>query len=127
MFEIIMMQQIDPIVKEGVSTFERIENPILVLLIVVLILGIIFMYKYFTKLAVTLQTTIAQKDEKITGLNNVLIEVRSSDAAMIVEFKNTLEKFVDTDTEYSDKLGDNNDLLQQLIIKIDVLLKIIGK
>ena len=122
-----MILQIDPIVKSIPSTFEKIQNPILILLIVVLVSGLYFSYRYFTGSIKLLQDTIKEKDSRIEQQHNLLVDVRSSDAALVVELTNTLDKFVDADKAYCDKLGSSNELLNQLNIKIDILLKITGK
>jgi hypothetical protein len=118
------MMQNTELVKESVNQFERITNPILALLIIILLMAIIAMYRYFNRTIDKKDVIIGVKDAAIEKLNGVLQEVRHSDAILISELTNTLKQFTDIDKHYTDKLGTNNDLIQQLITKVDIMLKL---
>jgi hypothetical protein len=117
----------DQLLRNSYSAFEKIANPILVILLVVLLSGIYFIYSYFSKVIAEYKRSVEEKDKRIQEQHNLLVDVRTSDAKLIAEFKNTLEKFIDSDKEYSSRLNINNELLQQLLVKVDIILKISGK
>jgi len=123
----ILLQEPFQVANKGLSAFEKIQNPILIILLVVLITISIIVYRYFTALMKEYKATIIQKELEIQSLNRVLQEVRASDAAMIIELKNTLVRFSESDKEHNIKLENTSSLLHQLVTKIDLWIKVYNK
>ena len=123
----ILLQEPFQVANKGLSAFEKIQNPILVILLVVLITVVIIVYRYFTALIKEYKATVITKDMEIKTLNTVLQEIRASDVAVIIELKNNLVRFTDTDKDHITKLESVVSLLQQLITKIDLWIKVYNK
>lgn len=123
MFFLILLQE-QPITQRGVDAFEKITNPILIILLLVLISVIVLMWKFFRQSLKEKDVLIKEKETQVAAYINSIMDINKSDASLIADLRVTLEKLTEADKNYASKLGLNNDLLQQLIAKIDLLLKI---
>lgn len=123
MFFSIILQETQ-VAQKGIDAFEKITNPILILLLLVLIGIIILIWKYFRQALKDKDSIIKEKEIQMIAYINAIMDINKADASLIADLRSTLEKLTDADKAYASKLGVNNDLLQQLIAKIDSLLKI---
>ncbi len=128
-------------IEKGISLFEKITNPILAILLFALCSAIILLYRNNLtkdKTILTIQTDKSaelkalqlSKDVEVKELNSILLEVRESDKEMLVELKNVISRFIETEKAHSEMeragseiLKRNNDLLIQIISKIEYSLK----
>lgn len=123
MFFSIILQETQ-VAQKGIDAFEKITNPILILLLLVLIGIIILIWKYFRQALKDKDALIKEKEVQMISYINAIMDINKADARLIADLRSTLEKLTDADKIYASKLGVSNDLLQQLIAKIDSLLKI---
>lgn len=123
MFFYILLQETQ-VAQKGVDAFEKISNPILIILLLVLIGAIILMWKYFKQSLKDKDSLIKEKDVQMMSYINAIMEINKADAALIADLRTTLEKLTDADKAYASKLEVNNNLLQQIIAKIDTVFKI---
>lgn len=110
------------IIKQGSDAFERITNPILVILLLVFITIIFFGAKYFINVIREKDKIIALKDEENKKYTNTILDINKTDSSLVAELKTTLDKLIEADKSYASKIGLSNDLLQQLIAKTDLLI-----
>jgi len=102
---------------------ERLENPILAILLIVLLALVYILFRMIINI-------YASKEKEVKELNKILLEVRESDKAMLMELKSTIEKYIDVEKRHSklecqsyEILKKNNEMISKLYVKIENFIK----
>jgi hypothetical protein len=104
----------------------KIADPILALLILGAGVVVFMLFKSNKYKQAYIEKLHDLKATEVKELNKILLDVRQSDTEMLVNLENSIDKWIDTQREYneaqkaiSENLRRNNELLMQLIAKVD--------
>lgn len=119
------------LINKVIGLLESLGNPILAILLLSLFGFIYMLYRSNNNKSKRIETIQESKDKEVKELNKILLEVRESDKEMLVELKNTISRHIQVEQEHSrneknnaEMLKRNNELLIQLLAKLDFLLKL---
>ena len=112
----IQLQETTQIVDTGVKSIEKINDPILQILIMVLILAIVALATFFIKY-------FKAKERELKNINDVLLTTTATDLKLIFEFETTIEHYVNQNKSRENYVKKNYEILKDIKKQLDCALK----
>lgn len=106
-------------IEKSMTFLQKIEDPVLAILLMCLISAIVALWKKMANRTRQYSDLIKAKDEEIKSLNGILREDEVANRELLTELKNSLDRFLESDKSNTEIIRRGNELLIQLIVKIE--------
>jgi len=107
-----MLLQVTESIRTGSSYFEKIQNPILGLFLLVMVVAIVVLWK-----------SRAKKEAEIKELNKIFLEKSISDLDLFYEVEATIGEYVRQNKRLEDLAVKHQDLLKDIKVCLDLFMK----
>ena len=107
-----VLLQVTEAVETGSNYFEKIQNPILGLFLLVMLIAIVMLWK-----------SRAKKEAEIKELNKILLEKSVSDLDLFHEVEATIGQYVLQNKRLEDLASKHQDLLKDIKVRLDLFMQ----